>query len=155
MLLRGDHGNELELSIAGYQFPEERRDPWDSNALLVAVRVAAPEGTWEVIDPCLTTWEAGHLVRWLTLAAHLHPGQDPPGFVQPNLTLVSRGLTSDGRRRLKACFELERRPPWSRTRGAGNLCVDLDVDRHQLAEAAHSLAEELADFPRRGDDPTL
>ena len=40
MLLAGREGNELELAIVGYQFPEEEHDPWDSNWLLVALRVA-------------------------------------------------------------------------------------------------------------------
>ena len=48
VLLRGSEGNELELTIAGYQFPDEERDPWDSNWLLVSVRVLAPEGSWAV-----------------------------------------------------------------------------------------------------------
>ncbi len=39
--------------------------------------------------------------------------------------------------------------------GSGNLCVDLDVHRDQLARAADDLRADLARFPRRGADPTL
>ena len=73
MLLAGAGGNELELAIVGYQFPEVRTDPWDSNWLLVSVRVVTAEGSWDVVDPCLTTWEAKHLVRWLVNAAARDP----------------------------------------------------------------------------------
>ncbi|MDQ4133511.1 MAG: hypothetical protein M3179_09965 [Actinomycetota bacterium] len=154
MLLRSGDGNELELSIVGYQFPHSERDPWESNSLLVSVRLVTPEGTWEVVDPCLTTWEAAQLAGWLAVAARLAPGLAPLPFVQPNLTVSPRRATAEALR-LRACFELERRPPWGRTRGRGPLCVDLDVDRAQLAEAAGALAAQLAEFPMRGDDPTL
>src|SRR5438270_404583 len=65
VLLKGRQGTELELRIAGYQFPHEQFDPWDSNWLLVSIRVVAPQGTWEVVDPSLTTWEAHQVVHWL------------------------------------------------------------------------------------------
>src|SRR5215213_9649085 len=86
MLLRGAEGNELELAIAGYQFPHDERDPWDSNALLVSVRVLSPEGSWSVVDPCLTTWEAKRLVSWLVHAAARDPAAVPMTFTEPNLT---------------------------------------------------------------------
>jgi hypothetical protein len=150
MFLHGRDGNELELAVVGYQFPAEERDPWDSNGLLVRVRVLAPEGSWEVVDPCLTTWEAKALVSWLLHAAATAM---PMMFSEPNLTMTARpGVRVD----LRACFALERRPPWARmAAGSDNLCVDLDVERMDLARAAASLAEDLAAFPQRGDDPTL
>src|SRR5712692_7609979 len=69
MLLRGRDGSELELDVLGYQFPHVEADPWDSNSLLVALRVVSAQGTWEAVDPCLTTWEAARLCRWLALRA--------------------------------------------------------------------------------------
>ena len=69
MLMRGRDGSELRLDVVGYQFPHIEADPWESNSLLMAVRVVSSHGTWEVVDPCLTTWEATHLVRWLAALA--------------------------------------------------------------------------------------
>jgi hypothetical protein len=157
MLLRGREGNELELGIVGYQFPDETRDPWDSNWLLVSVRVLAPEGSWEVVDPCLTTWEAKRLVSWLVHAASRDPASTPMTFTEPNLTVVARSRTSAPLRvHVRACFALELRPPWARTAaGSTNLCVDLDVKRDDLARAAASLLSDLVAHPQRGDDPTL
>jgi hypothetical protein len=152
MLLHGREGNEVELSIVGYQFPHEERDPWDSNWLLVSVRVLAPEGSWEVVDPCLTTWEANRLVAWLVHAAV----SDPLPFSEPNVTVVARAAPSATVVDITACFALERRPPWARTiAGAYELCVDLEVDRADLARAAASLLEDVTRFPLRGADPTL
>jgi hypothetical protein len=157
MLLRGREGNELELAVVGYQFPDEERDPWDSNWLLVSVRVLAPEGSWDVVDPCLTTWEAKHLVSWLIHAAARDPLAAPMTFTEPNLTVTARSRTSAPLRvHVRACFALELRPPWARTAsGAGDRCVDLDVERDDLARAAASLLGDVMKFPQRGDDPTL
>jgi len=156
VLLAGLEGNELELGIVGYQFPDDVTDPWDSNWLLVAVRVASPAGTWEVVDPCLTTWEAKHLVRWLVNAAARDPATVPATFSEPNLTVTAQAKPDDANRvLLQACFQLELRPPWARGRGGSELCVELDVGRAALARAAASLLADLVRFPQRGDDPTL
>ena len=157
MLLRGAEGNELELAIAGYRFPDEARDPWDSNWLLVSVRVLSPEGSWSVVDPCLTTWEAKRLVSWLVHAAAREPSSAPMTFTEPNLTVVAGPVAGDPNAvRVRASFALELRPPWAHTvAGSDNLAVDLDVRRGDLARAAASLLSDLVEFPQRGDDPTL
>ena len=159
MLLRGRQGTELELGIVGYEFPEERFDPWDSNSLLILVRVVSPDGTWEVIDPCLTTWEAEHVIRWLAALAQradLLAGR-PIGLAEPNLTVTGHPIRGEPERvDVRACFALELRPPWAKSvAGAANLCVDLDVSRDELATAARQLRADLGRFPQRGDDPTL
>jgi hypothetical protein len=57
---------------------------------------------------------------------------------------------------VRACFALELRPPWAGTAaGSDDLCVDLDVERDDLARAAASLLSDLVSYPQRGDDPTL
>jgi hypothetical protein len=160
VLLAGLEGNELELHVVGYQFPADFTDPWDSNWLLVSVRVVSPAGVWEVVDPCLTTWEVRHLVRWLVAVARdAGSGRDPGApvnFSEPNLTVLAQAKPSDPNRVLvRACFQLELRPPWARAAGGSELCVDLDVGRAALARAAASLVAELVRFPQRGDDPTL
>ncbi len=157
MLLRGAEGNELELSITGYQFPDDERDPWDSNSLLVAVRVLAPERSWSVVDPCLTTWEAKRLVAWLVHAAGREPSPAPITYSEPNVTVTARSVAGAAHRvRVRASFALELRPPWAHTAaGSDHLVVDLEVGRGDLARAAASLLEDLAEFPQRGADPTL
>lgn len=157
MLLAGANGNELELSIVGYQFPDVEHDPWDSNWLLVALRVVSPKGTWEVVDPCLTTWEAKNLMAWLVTVATRDPASTPLAFTEPNLTFTARQKPRSLKRvLLRACFQLELRPPWlGRGGGSDDLCVDLDVGRDEVARAAASLLTDLIRFPQRGADPTL
>ena len=153
MQLRGREGNELELSVVGYQAPAQTVDPWESNSLLVALRVVSPRGTWEVIDPCLTTWEAARLASWLAAMAVGAEGGSRT-LAEPNLSVTV--TAGGGRLAVRICFELERRPPWAPTiRGGRDLCVDLDVSRAEVVAAAASLRDDVRRFPRRGDDPTL
>ena len=156
MRLVGRQGTELGLAIEGYQFPAEQVDPWESNTLLVEVRLLAPQGSWDVIDPCLTTWEGTQVVRWLAAFAARADlvAARPLALSAPNISLFGRARAGEPDRvDVRACFALELRPPWlGRT---GDLCVDLDVDRPQLADAARSLQADLTRFPQRGDDPTL
>jgi hypothetical protein len=159
VLLRGRQGTLLELRLVGYQFPREAVDPWDSNSLLVSVRVVAPQGAWEVVDPCLTTWEAARVARWLVAVgrgADLVAGR-PLGLGEPNVTLLARPVAgTPDRVEVRACFSLESRPPWLKAAaGSADLCVDLDVARADLERAAASVRADLARFPQRGDDPTL
>ncbi|MBA3267427.1 MAG: hypothetical protein H0T70_04105 [Acidimicrobiia bacterium] len=153
MELRGRDGTELGLSLVGYQFPDEAVDPWNSNALLVAVRVVSPHGTWEVVDPCLTTWEAARLASWMTTVA-VAPDRAAASVDAPNLTVSAR---VDGPRvALIACFELEERPPWLvSVAGSDELCVELDVSSADLVVASGALRTDLVRFPQRGDDPTI
>ncbi len=153
MLLRGRNGTELELHLVAYQFPHERVDPWDSNSLFVSVRVLTPQGSWAVVDPCLTTWEAGHLVRWLATLA-VQPDVVGGRLAEPNVTLTATVEPGDDEDeiRVRASFALELRPPWL---GSGDLTVETVVDRAQLARAAYDLGGDLSRFPLRGDDPTL
>jgi hypothetical protein len=74
VLLRGDDGVEVELRIAGYQFPDAEVDPvgrgWDANWLVIAGRVrTAPGEEWTFRDPGLTTWEVAEVADWLEQAA--------------------------------------------------------------------------------------
>jgi len=151
--LRGHEGNELALSIVGYRFPDEAVDPWESNQLLVALRVVSPHGTWEVVDPCLTTWEAAHLASWMTSFV-VAGDRTPTTMDAPNVTVSARSATSSTVA-LVACFELEQRPPWLvAVGGDGELCVELEVSTADVVVAAAALRADLARFPQRGDDPT-
>ncbi len=154
MELHGHDGKELALSIVGYQFPDQAVDPWESNQLLMALRIVSPRGTWEIVDPCLTTWEASRLASWLT--AFVVAGDRTPATVSaPNVTVSARPVTGSTVA-LVACFELEQRPPWAASVGGdGVLCVELEVSTADVVVAAAALRADLARFPQRGDDPTV
>jgi hypothetical protein len=151
--LKGREGNELTLTPVGYQFPESKTDPWDSNQLRVAVRVASRQGTWDTEDPCLTTWEAKGLATWLLRATAMGTARGKSTFSEPNVTMTASRASVEGWFELTAELELEERPPWAQEGSA--LRVELAVEEAQLLEAARELLKELREWPQRGEDPTL
>ncbi len=153
MHLKGREGNELGLTLVGYQFPDNYTDPWDSNQLLVAVHITSRQGTWEVVDPCLTTWEAKALATWLLRATAVGTAFGASTFSEPNVTVAASRAGVPGWFELRAELELEERPPWAPEGGA--LRVELAVEEPQLIAAAKELLSELREYPQRGDDPTL
>jgi hypothetical protein len=63
VILRGRDLSKFELRVAGYQFQSDR---FDANWLVVAGRVAPPDGrAWKFRDPALLTWEVQGLSSWL------------------------------------------------------------------------------------------
>lgn len=153
MHIKGREGNELDLTPIGYQFPENETDPWDSNQLRVAVRVATRQGTWEVQDPCLTTWEAKALATWLLRATAMGTARGRSTFSGPNVTMTASRAGVAGWFEIAAELELEERPPWAQDGSA--LKVELAVEEEQLLRAARELLRELRNHPQRGDDPTI
>ena len=156
MRLHGKNGSELEMRPIRYRWPDARDDPWDANALLVDVRIVSDRGAWHVEDPCLTTFEARRLARWLAAVAVGEARASAAGFVEPNVEVQVLAITPF-RVQLQATVELESRPPWleSSGPGRGDLVVDLDLDRSSLIDAARDLADDLREFPLRANDPTL
>ena len=90
-LLSADQAS-VELLIARYQFPgcegQGNRD-WDANWLQVAGTVVlADRKTWSFEDPCMTTWEAAELGRWLNAVADGSVQPSPFGTGQDEHLLV-------------------------------------------------------------------
>ncbi|MEH3077262.1 MAG: hypothetical protein PGN11_11375 [Quadrisphaera sp.] len=73
MVLEGEDGASVELSVVGYQFPDvvaPDGDDWDANWLVIAGHVRTCDGrTWTFRDPGLTTWEVAEVAAWLDRAA--------------------------------------------------------------------------------------
>ena len=151
MLLRGRDGSELELHVLGYQFPDTVDDPWEANRLLVALRVVAPAGSWEVADPCLTTYEGEEVAGWLAAVGAGAPLRRL-ALSEPNVS-VRLAAARPGSVTLAFDFELEERPPWGPTSGAHRLGVEVTVGGWEVATAAADLAQELSRFPSRADPP--
>lgn len=157
-------GPRISLDIVGYQFPDkpgagDGRD-WDANWLVVAGEARSGDGrTWSFRDPCLTTWEARRLGRWLqdvidgsVLPSELDGGPEERllVFTEPNLAFSLEDRSAD-RLVLRVHLSLESRPPWL---GPGDpdifdyyLSVRLSVD--ELALAVASWQQRLVTFPER------
>jgi hypothetical protein len=149
MQLVGSDGS-VELTLVGYQFPHLATAPWDSNWLIVRVRVQHPRGNWSAQDPCLLTYDVAGLADWLEAVAVGREDDAELGFMEPNL-LFRTGTDSHGSRFVRVCFDLELRPDWARSDEAEteDLFLDFPADPTQLTAAARSLREQLARYPQR------
>lgn len=92
----------VELSIAGYQFPEAEPSAdgplGDENWLVVRGAIRTDGRSWTFEDPCLLAGEAQELVRWLrALAAGGARGDrmcvNQLDFVEPDLRFTAEAVT--------------------------------------------------------------
>lgn len=61
-----NNDTELNISIIGYQFPDEIGVPEDSDWLMVSLSLKLPVLAWEITDPSLTVAELTWLRDWLS-----------------------------------------------------------------------------------------
>ena len=114
MRLSNDNGDFFELEIAGYQFPKNSDDQWDSNWLNIAGKVSLDGRAWKFLDPCLLTWEVARISDWLLKKSRGEKTMTNVGFTEPNLEI---DCFSD--QTIRIFFELEARPEWAPCDGAG------------------------------------
>lgn len=162
MQLRSPDGVSVDLSIAGYSFPDYR---WagdeDANWLRVRGRITLADGkTWAFEDPCLRTWDARELGSWLreVAAGRVSPSPVTGGvpeellwFLEPNIAFSVEERTAD-RVRIRVHFSLESLPPWlqgTEEPGLFEYFVRLDVSAEELNRAAEAWILELVEFPER------
>lgn len=148
-------GGAFGLEIVRYEHPEPVCDVESNNVLLIRVDVATPGGSWSASDPCLQTWDVARLADWLEdLAGKRRTVWSEQSFIEPNLSFHVLHNAGD-RAIVRVYFELELRPPWSRSIWAGltDVWLDLDVTPADLRAGADALRQALARFPQRGETP--
>jgi hypothetical protein len=142
-----DNGSsKLELSVVRYQFPQITEGS-DSNWLMVRGIVTLDGRTWMFQDPCLTTTEAIGLANWLEAVSQGLGAKSEVFFTEPNLEFYKVGETS-----IRVAFALECAPPWAKQGDDWRLHGFEIAIGVQVAQAASQLREQLARFPKRGDD---
>jgi hypothetical protein len=156
--LIGTDGHGVELTVAGYQFPDhpdlrERRS-W----LVIEGTGHAGEGSWSFRWPALTPDDAVLVPEWLRLAAAgAMPVAEPHDlsgacdgclhFAEPNLGFAVAGL-GPGRVTLRLEFDLEFAPPWQVRSRAGNPYeLTCELPASALLTAADEWDAEIARFP--------
>jgi hypothetical protein len=163
--LSGRDGAAVELRPTGYEFPRPTGQPgdWDANWLVVhgEVRTAAGEA-WAFDHPCLTTWEARELARWLRavaagdVSATEAPTEDSAGmlvFTEPNLGFsVASSGAEDVVVRAHLSLEAVVGRPGADLDASYDLyafSLPLRVGRAHLVAAAQEWEQGLARFPER------
>jgi hypothetical protein len=146
VILEGTKGRRLELTLVGYEFPDEADDEWDANWLVVRISAADPPDAWTAEDPCLLTREVDELADWLDGAADPGAAVDDLEFEEPHLMLER--VEVDGAGVVRVWFENAFRPP--EVPEDEDVLIDLESAPAMLRAAAESLRAQLRRFPRRG-----
>ena len=140
-------GDEFQLVIVRYQFPDVHEDRWESNWLIVNGTVAAAGEKWVFTEPCVTTFELADLADWLD---ELVPnGAEPSAFefTEPNLKFTyvpSRRavqLTLAHESAPTSMSELERR---------AGVTVEFPLSGQQTETFAAEIRQALHEYPIRG-----
>ncbi len=84
MRLVGSDGSLLELSIAGYQFPEIETGEYDYNWLEIRIHIAHSLGEWASTQPILLTNEVEALAKWFDAIARGDDVEPVQHFLEPN-----------------------------------------------------------------------
>ncbi len=87
MLLRGTKNKSFELDIVDYQFPKIKED-YDSNWLMISIKVKGLGESWKVTDPMLLTFEVAELSQWLEDLIDNKNSSKALDFMEPNLRFV-------------------------------------------------------------------
>ncbi|MFT4076566.1 MAG: hypothetical protein QM647_13665 [Asticcacaulis sp.] len=135
----------LGLKIVGYQFPNEIRDAYDSNWLMVLGHAGIDGRSWSFTDPCLLTTEVEALADWLVAVASGAASSQDCGFIEPNLYFKRSSPNT-----IHVSFSLESRPPWAE-KGDFETEYGFEVPvGPSFLTMAERLRHQLEVFPKRG-----
>ena len=148
MILKTIDGSEFELQIAGYQFPEIQDEEWDSNWLLIRVLIHTETHTWEAIDPCMDTYEANNLCKWLNSLAEGQTVQPELEFLEPELRFKAAEITDNSIEVEIQCRYNLAPLETSRTYNYEQV-FQFSLDRQSIRQAAKDWCSEVQKFPTR------
>jgi hypothetical protein len=148
MRFKNRNGDSFEIQILGYEFPGNNQDEWDSNWLQIKIFAVSQQVEWTASDPCLLTWEAEKLEKWLR-TAYAQEERAVLEFTEPYIAfaLVSGPRGKAIRVYLRAWLLPTRAPEPGKHMDA--ITMDFPLSELDLDQAVHSLKGQLAQFPRR------
>jgi hypothetical protein len=148
MRITSASGEEFQLVIVRYQFPDVHEDRWESNWLIVNGTVAAAGEKWAFTAPCVTTFELADLADWLDgLAAN---GTEPSAFefTEPNLKFA---YVPWPRRAVQLTLAHESAPAsMSELQRRAGVTVEFPLSVQQTETFAAEIRQALSDYPIRG-----
>jgi hypothetical protein len=159
-------GTSVELRPIDYENEANpRAEPgtdWDANWVLVRGNVAVADGAqWTFLDPCLTTWEAPRVSRWLRAVVdgtvhEIGLWTDETPFIEPHFTFfnepnvaLSLERRTGERARIRVHFSLEALPPDSERLGMFQYFLVLDLSLDDVTAAADQWDADCEPFPVR------
>jgi len=86
MIFNGINDQSVELRVINYQFPEITNCEYDSNWLLMFLKVESRDGNWEIVDPFLLVRELKTMIDWFEKLSHdVETDSSSLMFIEPNL----------------------------------------------------------------------
>lgn len=147
MIFKGINNQTVEFKITNYQFPEITDCEYDSNWLLVYLKVKSDCGNWETIDPSLLVRDLKDIIEWFEqLSNDIETDSYSLVFMEPNLEFELIKNQSD-LKTVRIIFDLESRP--QNANDDKKYYVDCEMDNEELKKVAKELTKELESFPER------
>ncbi|GJL96154.1 MAG: hypothetical protein DHS20C05_25590 [Hyphococcus sp.] len=145
--LHSPNGDYVEFGVAGYEFPQNTEDRWDSNWLMIGGTASLGGRQWQFCEPGMTTFELQELAEWFSALSEGSADKNVIGFTEPNFEFEY--LTDD---KMRVFFELEVRPEWLKSNIAGqaDVFVDVDASHAELRDASSTIVKMLIAFSERG-----
>jgi hypothetical protein len=136
----------VELSIAGYEFPEIT-DEWDSNWLFVHINVKSNENQWDKIHPAITTFELKWLIDWFkNISKNKIEKYKQMNFTEPNISFELINNFDSSVKNIKIHFVEEFNPI---TDVGIDYCIEFNATNEQLRNYSKELKTELKKYPER------
>jgi len=147
MIFIGINNQIVELRITNYEFPEITDCEFDSNWLLIYLKVKSDFGNWQTINPSLLNSDVQHIINWFEKIANSEKvASNYLDFLEPNLVFELKKLNSDNKL-IRIIFDLESRP--QNANDDIEYFVDVEFTNAELRKVATDLKKELKPFPIR------
>jgi len=148
MILKGVNNQTVELKIINYQFPEITNCKYDSNWLLVDLKVNSGCGNWQTLDPSLLVQDIKNIIQWFEkLLNNIDINGDSLAFIEPNLEFKLIKQESF-LKTVRLIFNSEFAP--QQTNDEMEYYVDCQLNPAELKKIIEELKNELQAFPERG-----
>jgi hypothetical protein len=147
MIFKGINNQSVEFRITNYQFPEITNCEYDSNWLLVYLKVKSDCGNWETVDPSLLVSDLKRTIEWFEkLSNDIETDYDSLVFMEPNLEFELTKKYAD-KKRIRITFDLESRHP--NAKDDEEFYVDCVYNNAELKQIVSELKKEAELYPER------
>jgi len=147
MIFKGINNQTVELRITNYQFPKITNCEYDSNWLLVYLKVKSECGNWQTVDPSLLTSDVNEIINWFEKLSKNEKSEFKTlDFMEPNLEFELIKSQAD-LKTVRIKFDLESRP--QNANDEKEYFVDCEMNNMELNKVAEELKKELEPYPER------
>jgi len=163
--LTNENGQKLKIEVLNYEFPnmEDLGGPmtkeqmeeldidkdYDANWLDIKVTGENAATKWDVVDPCMLTWELEAMMTWFfNMAEDVEPENIATNlfFIESCITLYQMRLDDD-HYRIRFALSFELAPPNEPT--GAEYYMDFNLSRKEIGALANNIAAILAQYPPR------